>query len=33
MRSDIAEFENTLYASVQLAEVNNPDDEDKDFSL
>ncbi len=36
MRSDIAEFENTLYASVQSAEVNNPDDEDidlKDFSL
>ena len=36
MRSDIAEFENTLYDSVQLAEVNNPDDEDidlKDFSL
>ena len=36
MRSDIAEFENTLYDSVQLAEVNNPNDEDidlKDFSL
>ncbi len=30
MRSDIAEFENTLYASVQSAEVNNPDDEDID---